>query len=404
MPSIDLSVYRIDDDRVPLDELLDDDQVLTFVRPGNMGADAEGLFAYVLSDESEPRWVSYLRPAFEDLGKLATKYLRAVYLIRYRRESTFAITFGTAAHHLVSQSSIRRNWGRKIALNLLYDASGDLVDSGRRVRKSRASRVGGGISSEVQTALDAAIDDMGVDRYGDMLRAITVHVDKKGWGKYVCGADSLRMQWAGAVSGLAALCGELGELSERDNYKRDFSFVDHFTQVRDASVVSAVWNAVAAEVRGEAMHGLGLTSSDSVDLASVRLSIMGIRDNIARGGHDLESLEVAAYGAVLGSLGALRSFDSEDLGRHRVRVTDSDGGVISERPVKFWVEGSLKVGGVYYAINDGVVYEIDEDYLLTLEKFIDGIDADAALQYALPSFCAAPARQSGGNLVRDGAS
>ncbi|WAS99580.1 DUF6119 family protein [Nannocystis punicea] len=160
--------------------------------------------------------------------------------------STYALPFGAGGSFLIDSTKISRGWGRRIALNLLYDSSGQLVDNGTALRRGLRSHLGQGLVTDVHASREVALDVLGFDSAQEILKSVTVAVPpKRGWGRYVEGADSFRLRWNGLSSALPKLCAELDRIYGLPHYANHFDFIDDLRKVDDGRTLHEAWAEAA---------------------------------------------------------------------------------------------------------------------------------------------------------------
>jgi uncharacterized protein (TIGR04141 family) len=395
MPSTPLTIYRLDS-KAPLEDLLAEGADVKFCAPLPRDisgfAASEVLFAYGQSELEPIPWLSLLRHHFAEVPPIKSQSTRGILLLR-TSGSTYALPFGAGGNHLVDPTTIFRGWGRRIALNLLYDATGRLIDSGKALRRGRRSQLGEGLVTDVQAPKEVPLDVLGFDSTQEILKSVTVaRPPKTGWGRYVDGADAFRLRWGGPFSNLPQLCAELDGLYALPHYEQHFDFIDHLRKVADAQTSQKVWAKVARMIKANDVDGLGFSPSRPVDLISSQFALLGVTDRAQKGGHPLEEFSVDAYHALLKSLHSVAALDANQLKKHRLRFLPEDGDLFEES-VKDLLEGIVVIAPKTYALHGGEVYEVSRDFLGELDAFVDDIDANAATTLKLPSFKAVPLRQ-----------
>ncbi|WP_434419968.1 DUF6119 family protein [Nannocystis pusilla] len=394
MPSTPLTIYRLDS-AAPLRDLLVEGAEVKFCAPLPRDisgfAASEVLFAYGQSELEPIPWLSLLQHYFAEIPSIKSQSTRGILLLR-SAGSTYALPFGAGGTHLIDPPTIVRGWGRRIALNLLYDDTGRLIDNGKALRRGRRSQLGEGLVTEVQAPKEVPLNVLGFDSTQEILKSVTVaRPPKKGWGRYVDGADALRLRWGGPFSNLPQLCSELDGLYALPHYEQHFDFIDHLRKVADTQTLQKVWAKVARMIKANDVDGLGLSPSRPVDLISSQFALLGVTDRAQKGGHPMEEFSVDAYHALLKSMHSLAALDANELKKHRMRFIPEDGALFEES-IKDLLEGIVVIAPRTYALHGGEVYEVSRDFLGELDTYIDDIDADAASTLKLPNFKTVPLR------------
>ncbi|PCC72138.1 sporadically distributed protein, TIGR04141 family [Nannocystis exedens] len=404
MPLTPLTIYRLAS-KVPLKKLLAEGADVTFCKPLardiSSFSSSEVLFAYGRSEPEPIPWLSLLQQHFADVPTIKAQSTRGVLLLR-SSGSTYALPFGAGGGFLIDSTQIFRGWGRRIALNLLYDGSGQLIDNGKALRRGRRSQLGQGLVTDVQASKEVPLDVLGFDSAQEILKSVTVaRPPRTGWGRYVEGADAFRLRWGGLLANLPALCAELDRLYALRHYEKHFDFIDDLHKVDDHKTLQDVWAEAARLIKTHKLDGLGLSPPRPVDLVTAQFALLGVTGHGQKGGHPLDEFSVENYKDILKALSALASLDANELRKHRLRFTPEDGDSFEE-PVKNLLEGVVALGDATYALHGGDVYAVRNTFIGELDDFVDAIDADAAAALSLPTFKSVPMRQkkqrSGGTI------
>jgi len=392
MPKLrSLGVYRLQDGKITLRTYAKGK--LNWLEGIGSIDGAEVEFGYAQSKLSAPDWATWLSELATPFPELRSTGPRALLLIRDGSGRGFALPFGVGGWSLLDPSSIESGWGRRIALNLLYDPlTGSLIEEGRLLRKQRATKLGRGVTKETQTSKPSAHEEFGFNRVEEILRSATVSIRRKNWGRHVEGSDSFKLRWKGSLKDLPGLLGQLDVKAQEVEYKKHFDFVDDLIPVKDPNVISSVWDAASASIRSGRIASLGLTTPGPEDLAGLDfalLRISGIKSK--RGGRPLSGLELSSYRKLLKKCGILNALDSEELAKQVIRGVDN-GQTKLEISVQRAVEGTVTFGNSSYALLEGTVYEIASSFVRELDVSIDRIDDSAAASLKLPALNAVTPR------------
>ncbi len=146
MPIIPLTIFRLRDRRGPLRQF-----VTRFASESpdvGEGPVFGGKFFAAPSGPREPAWAPALATVIP--GVTARSQSAGGVLIFRQDGLVFALPFGTG-HHLIEKSNVVRSWGRRIALNLLYDRDGRIRDP-ELLRKERSRRLSDGMTTSPQAS------------------------------------------------------------------------------------------------------------------------------------------------------------------------------------------------------------------------------------------------------------
>jgi len=369
---------------------------------------ADAVVVHTQTDAGEPDWYEGLRNVAPQLPNRAASSVRGVALLRLPA-GTFALTFGPAGHLLIDPDCLVRGWGRRVALNLIYDQSGKLRGVGDALRRGRRTRLGAGITTDVASAESVTLDTLGFDRAQEVLSRVTVAAAEPDIARHVTGDDFLTVRWKKSIEEVPNLLKRMEALYQRTSYKAHFGFIDDLREVRDAKTKAEVWQRVAKHIskpptKAGATH-LSIMPPASFDLAGARFAILGLTGKPKRGGHPIAECDLDHYRTLLRHEKLLGKLSPDELKKHRLRCVGGDGITEEDHFVRACLEGVVAKGAKRYAILDGSIYEVAKGFLKELDDFVDALDRDAVSSLALPTFSSVPKRKALKNgmptLVRD---
>ena len=381
MASTTLSVLKLEPRRAQLEDYLADADRCEVV-PVGPDVDARGYFAFAQPSLTPAPWSNAVRVAFPGIPRLDTQSARGVGVFDCSGNH-YAVTFGPAARFLLDPAAHVVGWGRRIALNLLYDSNGVLISKGGRLRKERTAQLSRGTTTVVQSSKEVNIEVLGFNSTQDVLRGVTIAVERNDWARYAEGTDAFRLKWNRPLSSLPALFAELEALATQAHYREHFSFVDDLRVVSVKSEIEEVYAAAAMEILA-GNSSLGLVPPESTDFVELNTSVLGVRGHPVRGGLPLSDLSVGSYLSVLAAHGAASSLSGKDLCNHRLRG-EAEGVDRIERPVANWLEGPITCAEKTYCLSEGTVYCVSTGFLADLDAFVDAIPAGAAARLGLPA-------------------
>ncbi|MDA8016506.1 MAG: TIGR04141 family sporadically distributed protein [Thermoanaerobaculia bacterium] len=393
MPALPISVYRLRGSSTDLQDYLSRPSRLRAAEGSDTLPGAE--FWYPEISEKVPPWWSAIQEHFDDIPDYENKSPRGVLLLS-RGEHNYAVPFGPQGHTLVLPNRIYRGWGRRIALNLLYDQrSHDLLEGGKLLRGERSKDLTRGITSDAMSSAAITHEEFGFNPGRQILRGVQVRVNRDKWGPNISGGDALKLSWRGSLSQLPELCERLEDDFSRTDYKKHFEFIDNFELVHDSKERQRVWSQAVRAIRSGSIAELGLSPPGPEDLSQLSFSILGVSGHSARGGHVLGDLDLGDYRSLLASLDRLTRLDLDEFNKHRLRMIDSDDEIKLEVRLRDWLDGVVVVGDDSFALSEGSVFRISDRFVDSLDEKISSIDATAAESLSLISFSEAPARSYG---------
>ncbi|HEV8172289.1 MAG TPA: DUF6119 family protein, partial [Actinoplanes sp.] len=152
-----------------------------------------------------PRWAPFIRDGFGDIAiepNAASQALLVVSVHRYKRNRLFAVAFGHA-RFLLRHELVEPAFGRRVALNLLYEDDQAGTDASR-IRQVDARTIEANVRrARVQRSRDTTFETFGVDPQRDLMdRIVGAPRDVNQFGTRVSGGDSIRLELDMAFGGL----------------------------------------------------------------------------------------------------------------------------------------------------------------------------------------------------------
>jgi len=204
-----------------------------------------------------PKWSSFLELSGEEKAKL--KNNTAYGLVFVEAEGRwFAVSFGMG-HVKLEPSCFQPDFGLRVVLNSVDPKqlkSADLrtPDENTLSRRSQTSR------GSDQTAF--AID---VER--DIVRGLAGKPKDSTFATRVAGTDSLTMDRKLSVADLPTACADAYKMYQKDDYKKEFGWIDHIRHVREKELIeeleAKLIEALAEAVKSGDADGLHLLSQSS---------------------------------------------------------------------------------------------------------------------------------------------
>ena len=259
-----------------------------------------------------PQWVKFLNTAAGPTAKidLQSQSCGAAWFIKVVRPSKsvriLVLTFGTG-HLALEPECIERSFGLKVVLNTVARSQLRTLDV--------ASLDATVIQRRTQASRDIDINELGMDRYRDLLRLAAGTPSDVALARTLSGRDSLTLNRQYTITEIQPLCAKLLTLSEGVEYETDYKFIDNVKPVRDKSLIATLDGLAFAELKG-------MVSGQASDL---HLSIPDIIDPSC-------SLDVTYVGAKLKS-GNKQVFPGVDIDDY---VEELKSGKFSKLAQEYW--------------------------------------------------------------------
>lgn len=330
------------------------------------------LFIAPLSEPKQPAWVKALEPGFGELAVPKGVNTSAVLIIRIKRgkrESYFAFTFGFG-RFLLRNESYNRNYGLRVALNVIYPKRSEGEETNPNRLRSVDSRTVGANTFRTRRQVDRQTDfesfEIDIDR--DLLGALTgTPSDIQLWGRRIDGSDALHLNRPVVFNKLGDVCLTVDKKSQK--IPPQFSWVDKIFAVRKSDVVEKLQHHVLEMIRSENTGNLDLAPPDLLDWEQIDT----FQFSFASGQQFVEP-GIADYIAALRRTNKLDSLAIPQLtSGHRLTAFDPDGETLGHWTVFRSLSGEIDYHGKTYVLSEGEFFEVAKDYLAKLNAIVDGI-------------------------------
>ncbi len=184
----------------------------------------KGAVLYVSSSPSRaPKWAEIFAGHSDPPLTLKRPTFGAVLLVPASRR-LFALTFGSG-RHLLAHGAYERNFGLRVALNL--------VDPDRIRSAQSRTFVDTALQVRRQVAEPSDIVGLELDVQRDLLTTLEGTVARDGFGKRVSGADAARFTEAMEAKNIPSVCRNLYRASQKSTYKKRYPWIDWISPVVD---------------------------------------------------------------------------------------------------------------------------------------------------------------------------
>jgi uncharacterized protein (TIGR04141 family) len=305
----------------------------------------------------------------------------------------FAVTFGHA-RFLLRHELVEPAFGRRVALNLLYEDHDSGADASR-IRQVDARTIEANVRrARVQRSRDTAFETFGVDPQRDLMdRIVGAPRDVNQFGTRVSGGASIRLELDMAFGGLGPLLRQLLTVWGRSTYRTHFARIDKVRAVKDQALLERLHERTA-ELVAAAADEVDLAPPEIVDWDRVAAFTYDFGDHA-----EYDDLRLDDYMETV-RRSRTRRFDYQRLVTHRVLARDVDGGALGRWSVARALVGELDLDGGHYVLDDGHYYVVATDYLAELDEFVKDVDPPAI---PLPPTLATTLEDDYNKAVTDGA-
>ena len=341
---------------------LKDDNSLEEVKDVQLPANAKLFLAN--TPLNEPWWKSYLGLQMDLL-----QGLKGAILFLPVASRTFVFTFGNVYHNLKDES-YEYDFGLLTTLNSIDP---NALKSTDVLRPENALR------QRIQTPQSSDLTFFDFDRDSSVIKRLTgkVKAEYKALFTNTTGANNLRITTRKNLSDLPALCSELLEIYEKEDYKTLFPDLHNIRPVKDPSRVSLLNEALICELRRRSQDVL-LTIPDITDYNN----IYAIKFSENRNSNSYDDIGITAFYAEVGD--NLHSLTVEMLrSKYPVTVYDENNHPLFHNSLyKSLIWDYANEHGETFHLCDGNWYQVEQQYLTNLTRAIDIAFTD----YELPAF------------------
>ncbi len=304
-----------------------------------------------------PPWKDFLGAvAVGTLDEYRNQHASAVLFVD-RGGRTFALTFGFG-RHLLDPEALESDFGLKVAAGLVDPGEMNAIDS--RLVQSRRLQV------RRQAGSGATTRDLGIDFGKEMVRALSGRVLDGSLGTRVSGADSLGLAGRTDVPSLLTRLDTFLDAYERKAYADRFPLLDRWLAVSNARLKAELdAELVGALERGDKRLAIGVPEIVDWRAAGFRFS-REAEDTRHPFPELTDYLKTRA-----------RPPEIKDLRRDHLTLLGVDSAeVYGNWTVYRSLEWETQREDRVYFLADGGWYEIDQDYLRSIDTRLASIDKD----------------------------
>ncbi len=224
------------------------------------GTPYEGTIYTSRSHVKPPSWLKFLQTGVTDpISHLNTATAAGILFVEAGGRK-FAFTFGYGRNLLVADC-FERDFGLRVVLNTVDPESVrsldiKTVEELTLVTKRQASRA-------------STFNTFGLDVNKDLLYAITGRPKDENFAKRIAGSDALTISLPIEFSQLADKCIELLEAYHSQNYKEDFSFIDHLRPIKDKSRIEQLQDRLIEDIEDADFEKMHLAPPEAIDWENV---------------------------------------------------------------------------------------------------------------------------------------
>ena len=315
------------------------EEATLFVKPSNLG---------------QPSWTKLFKGHVDFPRGLLQSASSAAVLLLSVADRWFAITFGYG-RHLLTQGVYEPNFGLRVTLNSIADASIRSIDRKSfdtiaRHTREEASRAG-------------SIEQFGLNVEEDLLRAVVGTPEDAALGRRMAGMDALTVTFAATLAQLPAQLERYLQQWGKQTYRNRYPWVDHVNEVRDRRQVQSLDAQIVERLGARELDHVWLAVPVPIDWSQVG----GFRFSPSTRAEIYDDIHAEAF---LKSLRDPTKMSAKTLRRKSVYCLHSDGRYERDKwsiyqclyaEIRDEDEIFLLTGGRWYRVARQFVRKIDED-------------------------------------------
>ncbi len=337
----------------------------------------QGRLFLQISDLKMPSWFDFLDIGINDLIVPKIQRVNAVLFVKvkYYDDRIFAITFGQG-RYLLRPDCIRKNYGLRVALNVIYDQSTG-ESTFERIKSVDAKTVAEKtIRTRRQSDRRATFETFGVDIQRDLLRAVTgTPISSEIWGTRISGSDSVSVNPVISFDKLGEFCKDLARTYRDDTYQQNFEWIDNIHAVAEQKILRDLHEKLIDAI----MTG-------SMDVA-ITVPVFVNWDNVSKFYFTFDSAntftdpEDANLHDALEASNKLENLTIDRLRRWNLEALDNAGQVAYRWPLLRCLTGEFKREENEYILSESQFFEIRKEFRDNLNLFISELPTTS---YPLP--------------------
>lgn len=322
-------------------------------------------------DPKKPLWTEYLKPGFGELEVVKEAVANSALMvlkIRMRKNCYFAISFGFG-RFLLKPNSYVRNYGLRTSLNIMFQKQRPAQEiSAARIRSVDAKTVAANtIYTRRQADRKATFEAFGLDTQSDFLKMVTgLPCVPEEWGTRITGADAIYLNQEINLRNLGDLCKKIERAHQRDDYKDRFDWVDHVNIITDVDLIKKLEDQLLIWLKSREINDLELAPPELVDWDEIKFFTHSVD-------HDTKhiDLHLMDYLDTLDKKNKLSELNINKLRKtHRIEALDQNEDTLLRWSAFKCLSGEIIVNGRTYLISGGDFFDIADNYIRQLNKFI----------------------------------
>ena len=291
-------------------------------------------------------------------NEFRTNNLQALLVVSYLNRY-FCITFGHA-RHFIKQSSIERNFGLKIALNL---SKPEMIKSIDKTKIDKSP-----IKSRHQASQCITIESFDFDFDWEILKSITgVTVNKITKDKeIVSGSDVVSISTElNNVVDFIPLIERLYKSYNLEIYKKNYPWIDYIIPLKDPSLIETLDNMIVNKIKENSIDKIWLSIPVIIDYENFR----GFTYKRAKA--PVYFFELDLNRCIQEKKINLIDLSIHQLKSSKIYLLNSDDSTIDEWSIYNCLNAEVELEGLFYLLNENNWYQINKDFVSAVNEFFE---------------------------------
>ncbi|WP_180297611.1 TIGR04141 family sporadically distributed protein [Snodgrassella alvi] len=315
-----------------------------------------GYLYYKSNLPKSPRWVSLFEQFIDDtLEDVKNSSSSAIFIIKASKRF-FALTFGYGKS-LLQNGCYEENFGLRVALNSIDAEKLRSIDREHLDSIPRQERS--------QTNIAAALPNFGIDIEQDLIKAVTGTPTDTTLGKRLFGKDILKLNIPFSLEKIIPLLKKIENLYQATTYKENFAWIDNLKEVRENLLINKLDDQLLQKIQTDNFDKTWLVIPEIIDWSDIG----GFRYQKQVQGEKLEDIDWQSYKSFLNQY--TYPITIETLTKHNVlAISESTGQVFYKWSIYRCIYCELISNDTNYVLNNGKWYQIDNDFLKSLDNYL----------------------------------
>jgi uncharacterized protein (TIGR04141 family) len=376
-PFTSLTLYRLHDrvDGQPIRKFEDfiDPEKTTTAHDLKANFDFQARLFVAPPEIGPPAWLEPLKAGFGELRGIPDSVDNTAVLIikiNSQRAIYFAATFGFG-RFLLRSDSFQRNYGLRVAINVIYPKNkGNDRSDFERIRSVDSKTVASSVlRTRRQVDRKSDFESFEIDTQRDLLSGLTGKpLDTTVWGTRIDGSDAVHLHRSVHFNQLHNVCLQLEKNSK--TIPREFSWIENIFPVRDSSIIDKLKQQIVDMIKSGDTCNLELAPPAMVEWGDIDHFEFSFDS-----GHVFADPSVEEYVTRLTAKRKLDSLTPRQLtSGHRLLAFNANGNQVGRWTIFQSLTGEIEHQSPSYILSEGEFFEVKPNYMDELDDTIEKLE------------------------------